>query len=261
MYHRTLSRDPERELLSTRSLLDLYSSHLAAAFTSTSLPSDLQIVHVSRFSKFKFSRQIHQARHLAAALTTHKFVPSQNLILPPKYQHAPSSGCTRNYVHSQSLPFCKFPTNIHVLLRAIQRQWQKPETRHVRYRPPFSTDSNHLPSVGKVGTTYPGLKPSIDNCARTGLTYLFLYFTVQLSSHCICYFSRLTHSLCSVPSMILYHLPPIHLRVISFFSFYFPQLSSFLPTVSFTYFVKYVFYIFNIDFSRFLFYREILKFW
>ena len=79
--------------------------HLAAAFTSTSLPSDLPIVHVSRFSKFQFFPPNPHARHLAAAFTIHK--------------RSPSSGRTRNHVHTQPLSFFKILTQIHVPLPAI----------------------------------------------------------------------------------------------------------------------------------------------
>ena len=75
--------------------------HLA----STSLPSDFPIVHVSRFSKFKFFPPNPHTRHLAAAFTIHKW--------------SPSSGCTRNHVHTQLLSFFKIPTKIHVPLPAI----------------------------------------------------------------------------------------------------------------------------------------------
>ena len=53
------------------------------------------IVHVSRFSKFKFFPQYPHARHLAAAFTIPK--------------RSPSSGCTRNHVHTQPLSFFKIP--------------------------------------------------------------------------------------------------------------------------------------------------------
>ena len=55
-----------------------------------------------------------------------------------------------------------------------RNQCQEPETGNTHYRPPLSTDSNHLPNVGKVGTTYRGLNPSVSNWAGTGLAHLLI---------------------------------------------------------------------------------------
>ena len=91
-------------------------------------PSDISqarfchpIVHVSRFSKFKFFPPIPHACHLAAAFTIHK--------------RSPSSGCTRNHVHTQPLSFFKIPhqnpytTARHLATMSKTRnQCEKPET-------------------------------------------------------------------------------------------------------------------------------------
>ena len=105
----------------------------------------LPIVHVSRFSKFKFfspiptpaiSRLHSQSingRHLAVALAT---TFTLNLCLfpkfPPKsmYHCPPSSDNVKN-----------------------PKPMSKTRNRKYTYRPPLSTDSNHLPSVGSLART------------------------------------------------------------------------------------------------------------
>ena len=51
--------------------------------------------YVRHFSKFKFFPPNTHTRHLAASFTIHK--------------RSPSSGCTRNHVHTQRLSFFKIP--------------------------------------------------------------------------------------------------------------------------------------------------------
>ena len=89
--------------------------HLA----STSLPSDSPRQSLLKIQIFPPSNP--HARHLAAAFTIHK--------------RSPSSGCTRNHVHTQRLSFFKIPhqnpytTARHLATMSKTRnQGQKPET-------------------------------------------------------------------------------------------------------------------------------------
>ena len=97
------------------------------------------IVHVSRVSKFKFFPPNPHARHLAAAFTIHK--------------RSPSSGCTRNHVYTQPLSFFKIPHQNPCTTARHLATMSKTRNRKYTYRPPLSTDSNHLTTVGNLART------------------------------------------------------------------------------------------------------------
>ena len=122
--------------------------HLAAAFTSTRFPSDLLIVHVSRFSKFKFFSQI----PMHAILRLHSQSISSSLLKIQIYRQnintrhlavALATSFTLNLCHFSNFP----PKSMyHCAPSSVNVKNPKPEI-HITDRRLAGTQTTYLMSV------------------------------------------------------------------------------------------------------------------